>query len=34
MDDIDRVFARFKDDKPEPANRRETLRGCLETRSI
>lgn len=25
MDDIDRVFARFKDDKPEPANRRETL---------
>ena len=25
MDDIDRVFARFKDDKPEPTNRRETL---------
>jgi len=25
MDDIDRVFARFKDDKPEPADRRETL---------
>ena len=25
MDDIDRVFARFKDDKPEPADRREML---------
>jgi hypothetical protein len=25
MDDIDRVFARFKDDKPEPTNRHETL---------
>ncbi len=25
MDDIDRVFARFKDNKPEPTNRRETL---------
>jgi len=25
MDDIDRVFARFKDDNPEPTNRRETL---------
>lgn len=25
MDDIDRVFARFKDGKPEPADRRETL---------
>jgi len=25
MDDIDRVFARFKDAKPEPADRRETL---------
>lgn len=25
MDNIDRVFARFKDDKPEPADRRETL---------
>lgn len=25
MDDIDRVFARFKDDKPELADRRETL---------
>jgi hypothetical protein len=25
MDDKDHVFARFKDDKPEPANRRETL---------
>jgi hypothetical protein len=25
MDDIDRVFARFKDDKPEPTDRRETL---------
>lgn len=25
MDDKDRVFARFKDDKPEPTNRRETL---------
>lgn len=25
MDDIDRIFARFKDDRPEPTNRRETL---------
>jgi len=25
MDDIDRVFARFKEDKPEPTSRRETL---------
>ncbi|MBP0464282.1 hypothetical protein J5Y09_10185 [Roseomonas sp. PWR1] len=25
MDDKDRVFARFKDDKPEPADRREVL---------
>ena len=25
MDDKDHVFARFKDDKPEAANRRETL---------
>jgi hypothetical protein len=25
MDDKDRVFARFKDDRPEPADRRETL---------
>lgn len=25
MDDIDRVFARFKDDKPDQTNRRETL---------
>ena len=25
MDDIDRVFARFEDDKPEPADRREAL---------
>ena len=25
MDEIDRVFARFKDDKTEPADRRETL---------
>jgi hypothetical protein len=25
MADVDRVFARFKDDKPEPTNRRETL---------
>ena len=25
MDDRDHVFARFKDDKPEPLDRRETL---------